>query len=138
VAQVSGNEQRIAFLDPDRAAVLEFEVDPALQHVDELPVALVIVPAGRPAHALARHHDLGAQRAGAGVGDAEVAILEEFTASLDQHGFGGARVGNFLSGRFLSGRFLTGLGGGGGWHRFLHLAASGLLPLQSGACPAPL
>jgi hypothetical protein len=38
-----------------------------------------------------------AQRARAGVGDAEVAILEEVTASLDQHRFGGAGVGDLCA-----------------------------------------
>src|SRR5258708_14921347 len=128
VAQVSGNEKRIALLDADRAAILEFEIDPAFQHVDELAIALVIVPAGGPAHALARRHDLGAQRARAGVGDAEVAILEEVTTSLDQYRFGGAGVSDLLRGHFLRRRFGARLRGGGGWHCFLP-------PVQAGQKP---
>src|SRR6478609_5757810 len=77
VPQVPRNEERIALLDLDRAAVLELQLDPALEDVDELAVALVIVPAGRLAEALGRLHDLGAHRAGAAFGNAEVAIGEE-------------------------------------------------------------
>src|SRR5262249_9952513 len=92
VAQVAGDEQRIALLDPDRAAVLELEVDPALHDVNELAVTLVVVPAGRPAHALARRHDLGTERAGAGIARLEVAVFEEIAPSLDQLGFSSAGV----------------------------------------------
>ena len=43
VAQVARDEERIAFFDLERAAVLELQLDPALEDVDELAVTLVIV-----------------------------------------------------------------------------------------------
>src|SRR5258708_17767115 len=54
VPQVAGDEERIALLDPQRAAILELQVDPALQDVNELAFALLILPSVRLAHALAR------------------------------------------------------------------------------------
>ena len=101
VAQVARDEERIALFHPKRAAILELEIDPALEDLDELAVALVIMPAGRPAQALARGHHLGAHPAGARFGDAEVAISEEIAPSLDQDRLGTAGMGDFLPGRCL-------------------------------------
>src|SRR5690242_15838434 len=42
MTQVARDEERIALLDPERAAILELQLDPALEDVDELSVALVI------------------------------------------------------------------------------------------------
>src|SRR5205085_4866227 len=114
VAHEAGDVERVALVDPDRATILEFQIHPALQHVDELAIAFVIVPTGRPAHALARHHHLGTHGPRACVGDAKIAVLEELAPSLDQHWFADARVRNLLPGNCL------------GWacddvrHRFLH------------------
>src|SRR5512135_3004162 len=103
VAQVARDEERIAFFDLERAALLELQLDPALEDVDELAVALVIVPAGRLAEALGRLHHLGAHGAGAALAHAEIAIGEEVAPSLDQHRLGDAGMGDLLAGSLWRG-----------------------------------
>src|SRR6202008_2752679 len=52
VPQPSGDVERLARLEANALAVLELEVDPAAEHVHELPLADVVVPPRRLRHAL--------------------------------------------------------------------------------------
>src|SRR6478672_3029930 len=58
VAQAPGDVEGLAALYAELLAVLEPEIDPALEDVDELPVADVVVPARGLGHALGGAHDL--------------------------------------------------------------------------------
>ena len=46
MAQAARDIEGLARLEPDRLAVLELEVDPALERVDELALADVVQPVG--------------------------------------------------------------------------------------------
>ena len=86
MAHAARDEQRLPRLQAQPLPGLEFQVDPALQGVDELAVADVIMPPGRLCHAGDRRHHLGAHRAVAGVGDAQIPIGEELPPSWDEWG----------------------------------------------------
>src|SRR6185437_5651958 len=74
---------------------------PALQHVHQLLFANVVVPAGGLAQSLGCRRDLRAHAAVGSVGDAEVPVFEEDSASGHVFGVAGGRNGEFL--RFAGG-----------------------------------
>src|SRR5205807_8733449 len=83
VAHAARDEARIAGFEPAAAAVLEGEFDPALQRIDELTFADVVVPAGRLGHAGDRRRQLRPHPAVARLGNAEVAVFEEAPPAFD-------------------------------------------------------
>src|SRR5262245_3889707 len=115
VAQPAGNVEGLSRLQPDGLSVLEDEVDPPLQRVDELGVADVVVPSRRFAHAPGGGHHLGAHPAAARGGDPEVAILEEVPPAGHQRSGGGIGVGELSRGD-------EGGGSRAGGRRVVHLA----------------
>src|SRR5439155_5370209 len=92
VFQPARDEHRVALLAAQELAALEFELDPAVQQVDELAVAGVIMPAGRLRHAGLRLHDLAAHLAAAGFLQGEVAVAEKLAPSLAQDRLLGAGI----------------------------------------------
>src|SRR6516164_1424711 len=50
VEHAAGDEDRVTRLQPAIRAVLEFQLYPALERVDELALAHVVMPAGRLGH----------------------------------------------------------------------------------------
>src|SRR5205814_1433692 len=72
--------------------VLEFQLDPALQRIDELSLADMVMPSGRLGHAGDCQRYLRPHPAVGGLGDAEVAVLEELAPSL--HEFRRLRAGH--------------------------------------------
>src|SRR5262245_66202570 len=77
-------------MDAQLLSVLELQVDPATEHVDELTLADVVVPPGRLSHPIGADRDLCADLAAAGRGHAEIAVLEE-GAPAGHEGSGGWR-----------------------------------------------
>src|SRR5205814_6784478 len=92
VLQTSRYVYRTAGSTAQHLAGLEVDLDPAVQHVNELVVADMIVPAGRLAHAGFRLSQLGPHLAAAGVLDRQVAIGEEIAPALDHHRVLGGRM----------------------------------------------
>src|SRR5215813_509373 len=80
----TGDEDGIAGLQPAVRAVLEFQLDPTLESVDELPLAHVVVPSGRLGHSGESRRYLRPHPPVGRLGDAEVAVFEEITPALDE------------------------------------------------------
>src|SRR6266478_2558721 len=83
VAHAARDKARVAGFEPAAGAVLEFELDPALQRIDELALADVVVPAGRLGHAGERGRQLRPHPAVARRRHAEIAVFEETPPALD-------------------------------------------------------
>src|SRR5262249_2346531 len=94
----AGDEEGLARLQPERLAVLELEVDPAGERVDELALADVVVPSRRLRHAASGGHHLRAHLPAGRRGDAQVAVLEELAATGDERRGGGGGVGELRDG----------------------------------------
>src|SRR4051812_36408820 len=92
VFQPARDEHRVALLAAQELAALEFKLDPAVQQVDELAVAGVIMPAGRLRHAGLRLHDLAAHLAAAGLLQGEITVAEEVAPSLGHDRLFGAGI----------------------------------------------
>src|SRR5215469_18674954 len=84
VEHAAGDEDRVAGLQPAIRAVLEFELDPALQRVDELSLANMVMPASRLGHSGDRRRYLRPHPPVSRLRDAEVAVFEEITPPLDE------------------------------------------------------
>src|SRR5438045_908176 len=102
--QPARDEHRVALLAAQELAALEFELDPAVQQIDELAVAGMVVPAGRLRHAGLRLHDLPAHLAAAGLLQREVAVAEEVAPSLGHDRLFGAGIAKLRRGWFEIGR----------------------------------
>src|SRR6266496_3523389 len=76
---------RVAGAEAEHLTALEFELDPAVQHIDELVFADMVMPTGRLGHAGLGLGQLGAHLAAAGGFDGEIAISEEIAAAFDHH-----------------------------------------------------
>ena len=83
MSQAAGNEQGFPRLDANLLTRFEFQIDPALQDVDELGLAHVVVPPGGLRHAGDGLGDLRPHGALGSLGDAEVAVIEEGTPARD-------------------------------------------------------
>src|SRR5882762_8035842 len=94
VAHAARDKARVAGFEPTAGAVLEFELDPALQGVDELALADVVVPAGRLGHPGDGGRQLRPHPAIARRRHAEIAVFEEGAPSLDKVRLFGAGYGN--------------------------------------------
>ena len=70
VRRPAWDEQRISLFDPHYIIASELQIDPAAQHVDELTLADMNVPAGRIRQSLRRRRNLSANSPAAGRGDA--------------------------------------------------------------------
>src|SRR6516165_11723981 len=77
VVHTTRDEARVACLEPAAAAILELQLDPALERVDELSLADVVMPAGRLGHSGNGRCYLRPHPPVRRLGDAEIAVLEE-------------------------------------------------------------
>src|SRR6516162_1509241 len=103
----AGDKARVARLEPAAAAVLEFELDPALQCVDELALADMIMPAGRSGHAGQRRRHLRPHPSVASRGDAEVAVFEKVAAPGTNSGVFALVTASFIAGCAAALSFLS-------------------------------
>jgi hypothetical protein len=81
VAHPTRHEQRLARLEAQDVAGLEFQLDSALEGIDELTVAGVIMPPGRLSHAGDGRHHLGTHLAMARLRHPKVTIGEKRTTA---------------------------------------------------------
>src|SRR5215470_3684286 len=103
VLQPARDEHGIAALAAQELAALEFQLDPAIQEIDELAIASMVMPAGRLGHTGDRLHDLTAHPAAAGLLQVEVTIAEEIAPSFSKDRLFGAGISE-LRCRPLGGR----------------------------------
>src|SRR5207244_1600161 len=84
--------ERLARLDAQFLTILELQVNPSTEHVDELALADVVVPPRRLRHPLGPDRHLGADLPAARGRDAEVAVPEEGAPARHKGGGGRRRV----------------------------------------------
>ena len=79
---------RAAGFQSHRAAILEFEIDPAFQHVDELHFALMVVPSGRLRQTGIGGRHLCPHPPAGRIRDAEITVFKEGAPAVDVFGIG--------------------------------------------------